>query len=919
MLLLGLISLMPALRVEPPQDLMHFDNLDFNGIGSICQDMTTILAWRKTIEGIKHIQIMRFSDAGLPMWSQPLTLPIEGGYYLESSSDAFFVVMVSNATLKAYKYSLSGAPIWPATGIDLIPGNSLMPYEVTLFPDDTGGLWLISNSQSSVMPRHYAAVQRLDANGNVVFGNGDIIFGGGDDCYYRDGIRLSDNSIMISIAFRDANTLVRIAPDGSELYRGDFANTQPALEYSSLAALSGTKVIYTVGRRDFADVYVFNVEGATTLQNSFSLDLDAGAAKYVDVIALSASEAVICTMNYATSSLVMTRISETGDLLYQRTMHDQSDNPAIRYILHPAGNGECYIIYNYGENYLGLQMEKISSDGSTLWERYFHSSENFSGRRPDFLSECLSGVFKAYWMDYRLDASGIYYQSLDASGTALFPDGGVPLVTGSRGYILDSNVLPMGQSAIVATLYQKDTWTPSILHLTMIDPTPDSSWPADGIDVMTGEYITDMKTLKAGDDILVLWLEGLPNYAAGQLKAQLVSAEGQLMWGPEGIDVYSGNLRSYFGTIIDGSIFVAWQTMVGDIYCQKVLGGMLQWPRISLYHAQEGQDPDILYDFTGGYVILTGYNGTRVLRLSSDGSIQAAFGNQGLLVSSSFSSYASGRCLENHLILTHAQSSSYPTPINTIVISPDANILFSGEPQYNSGYFRSYLKSGFLYTARYENGLEISKYNMASDCLWTKQLPVYVPYDGFINGAIEALTDSSFTLLFYTGPTSYTMHYYVFDAQGNSTMANPEVLYSSPLSLSRKHAIAEDGIFLLYRDYDNRQWLKLQKVAVESQEQSGDGLTPPPQIVLNHPYPNPFKGSATIQFYLKEASFARVSLYNLKGQRVKDIHAGVLPSGIDSIIWDGYDSKGQACAPGIYFVRLEALGKVVHTRLIKLK
>jgi len=107
MLLLGLISLMPALRVEPPQDLMHFDNLDFNGIGSICQDMTTILAWRKTIEGIKHIQIMRFSDAGLPMWSQPLTLPIEGGYYLESSSDAFFVVMVSNATLKAYKYSLS--------------------------------------------------------------------------------------------------------------------------------------------------------------------------------------------------------------------------------------------------------------------------------------------------------------------------------------------------------------------------------------------------------------------------------------------------------------------------------------------------------------------------------------------------------------------------------------------------------------------------------------------------------------------------------------------------------------------------------------------------------------------------------------------------------------------------------------------
>lgn len=916
MLLLGLISLLPALRVEPPQDLMHFDNLEFDGIGSIRQDGTSILAWRKTIDEIKCIQIMRFSDAGTPMWPEPVTLADNGGYYLESGSDAFFVVMVSFANLRVFKYSLSGAAIWPSAGINLEPSNSLMPYEVSIFPDTTGGLWLVSNSQSYAMPRHYAAVQRLDTNGNVVFGSGDIIYGG-DDCYYRDGIMLPDNSIMISLSFRNANTLVRIGQDGSELYRGDFPNTQPALEYSSLAALSGTKVAYAVGRKDFADVYVFNVFGAaTTLQNSFSITYEAGAAYYVTVDALSETEAVVGAMNYAKSALVMTRISETGDVFYQRTINNHSYNYGLRYALHSAGNGECYIIYNSDEHILnsGIKFEQIGSDGSTLWHGYLHSYENYSGERPDFLSACLSGDFKVYWMDYRLDASGIYYVAFYTSGSIAFPD--EPLVTGSRGFIMDSKVLPRGQSAIVATLHKKDNMTTAILHLDMIDPTPDSSWPAEGIDVVTGEYVSEMKTLKAGEDILVLWLQGFPGYAYADLKAQLVSAEGQLLWGPEGIDVYSGSIRSFFGTIIDGSIFIAWQTHVGDIYCQKVLGGLLLGPGI-LIEEQEGQ---VLADFIHGYVIMHVYGGIRVLKISSDGSMIPAFGDEGLLVSTSgYSSYFSSRSQEDHLILALADSGSYPSQINTYVISPDASILPVVQHLANGVYIRSYLSSGFLYTARYDNGLEISKTNLAGPCLWTRQLPVYVPYDGFINGAIEALTDSSFALLYCAGSTSNAMHYYVFDADGNSTMANPELLYSSPMSMSRHHAIAEDGIYLLYRDYDKRQWLKLQKIDLESQEQSDEDLPPTPQIVFKNPYPNPFKDFTTIRFYLKDASFARVSLYNLKGQRVKELYAGNLPSGLGSIDWDGRDSKGQSCAQGIYFVRMEALGKVINAKLIKLK
>jgi len=60
-------------------------------------------------------------------------------------------------------------------------------------------------------------------------------------------------------------------------------------------------------------------------------------------------------------------------------------------------------------------------------------------------------------------------------------------------------------------------------------------------------------------------------------------------------------------------------------------------------------------------------------------------------------------------------------------------------------------------------------------------------------------------------------------------------------------------------------------------------------------------------------------LYNLKGQKVKELLADELSSGLGSIKWDGNDSNGVQCAQGIYFVRMEAKGKVFTAKLIKLK
>ncbi len=98
-----------------------------------------------------------------------------------------------------------------------------------------------------------------------------------------------------------------------------------------------------------------------------------------------------------------------------------------------------------------------------------------------------------------------------------------------------------------------------------------------------------------------------------------------------------------------------------------------------------------------------------------------------------------------------------------------------------------------------------------------------------------------------------------------------------------------------------------------------DELPPEVGATILYNYPNPFNPSTTISFSIPKSSHVTLSVYNIRGQKVRQLINENMPLELHKIIWDGKDGDGKACASGVYFYRLNATDKCVTKKMLMLK
>jgi len=74
-------------------------------------------------------------------------------------------------------------------------------------------------------------------------------------------------------------------------------------------------------------------------------------------------------------------------------------------------------------------------------------------------------------------------------------------------------------------------------------------------------------------------------------------------------------------------------------------------------------------------------------------------------------------------------------------------------------------------------------------------------------------------------------------------------------------------------------------------------------------YPNPFNPSTTIKYSIQNDSNVKLTIFNVKGQKIKTLVQNEFPKGNHSVIWNGNDELGKPVSSGVYYYQLNINGR----------
>ena len=73
-------------------------------------------------------------------------------------------------------------------------------------------------------------------------------------------------------------------------------------------------------------------------------------------------------------------------------------------------------------------------------------------------------------------------------------------------------------------------------------------------------------------------------------------------------------------------------------------------------------------------------------------------------------------------------------------------------------------------------------------------------------------------------------------------------------------------------------------------------------------YPNPFNPETTIRFAISQPGQTSLTIYNVKGQKVRTLVDQHLDAKVHNIVWNGCDNSGKNVTSGVYYAVLKSVG-----------
>ena len=98
-----------------------------------------------------------------------------------------------------------------------------------------------------------------------------------------------------------------------------------------------------------------------------------------------------------------------------------------------------------------------------------------------------------------------------------------------------------------------------------------------------------------------------------------------------------------------------------------------------------------------------------------------------------------------------------------------------------------------------------------------------------------------------------------------------------------------------------------------------DIIEPALMTALLGNFPNPFNPTTSIKYQVSGITHVEINVYNVRGQRVRNLLNDHREPGHHSVVWDGRDDDGIQLSSGVYFVRMIADEYIETRRMMLMK
>ncbi|RLC44772.1 MAG: hypothetical protein DRH57_08870, partial [Candidatus Cloacimonadota bacterium] len=88
---------------------------------------------------------------------------------------------------------------------------------------------------------------------------------------------------------------------------------------------------------------------------------------------------------------------------------------------------------------------------------------------------------------------------------------------------------------------------------------------------------------------------------------------------------------------------------------------------------------------------------------------------------------------------------------------------------------------------------------------------------------------------------------------------------------------------------------------------------------LEQNYPNPFNPETKIEYQLPRDTQVEISIYNIRGEKVKTLVNDKENAGHHSVIWNGTDDRNRELSSGIYLYRIKIDGYCATKKMLLVK